>query len=86
MTIRTWRDLAACEGIDPDLFFPDSWSQEATAPALEVCAGCLVRKQCLDEALTHNIQTGIWGGATEADRRAIRRRARRGTRPARTPR
>jgi len=86
MTIRTWRDLAACDGIDPDLFFPHPTDDDEAAKALEVCAICPVRKQCLAEALTHNIQTGIWGGATEADRRAIRRRARRGTRPARTPR
>jgi len=36
-----------------------------------VCRTCPVRLECLDEALTHDY-SGVWGGTTEAERRAIR--------------
>jgi WhiB family redox-sensing transcriptional regulator len=76
----TWRDRAACRRADPELFFPIT----AVGPALDqiahakrLCLGCPVRRPCLDWALRHDIQFGIWGGLTEDDRRAVRRILRR---------
>jgi len=71
-----WRDDAACCHTDPELFFPVS----TTGPGLRqieeakrICQGCPARSPCLDWALEHGVAAGIWGGATEEERRAIRR-------------
>lgn len=71
-----WRRAAACKDVDPDLFFPVG----VTGPAIEhiaaaksVCAACPVKAPCLEFALTTNQEYGIWGGASEEERRAIRR-------------
>jgi WhiB family redox-sensing transcriptional regulator len=72
---RGWRDLAACRTADPELFFPVS----ETGPALgqvtrakAVCATCSVREKCLDYALVTRQAYGVWGGASEEDRRLLR--------------
>jgi WhiB family transcriptional regulator, redox-sensing transcriptional regulator len=75
-----WRSLAACLSADPDLFFPISSTGPAErqiARAKVICAGCPVRKQCLEFALTHEQTYGIWGGTTPQDRQRDRRRRRR---------
>lgn len=73
-----WRDAAACLHADPDLFFPIA----SIGPALDqiekakrICAACPVRRPCLAWALDHGAVSGIWGGTSEAERRAIRRAA-----------
>jgi WhiB family transcriptional regulator, redox-sensing transcriptional regulator len=65
-----WRLAAACRSADPELFFPRSGSgkaREQIAEAKVVCAGCPVRRQCLQFALRTRPQ-GIWGGLTELER------------------
>ena len=42
-----------------------------------VCAGCEVRKECLEFAMSHEQVYGIWGGTTPEDRQRARRRLRR---------
>ena len=71
-----WRDHSACRDTDPDLFFPVG----TTGPAIEqidtakaVCRQCDVQKDCLDYALATNQDSGIWGGTSEEERRALRR-------------
>jgi WhiB family redox-sensing transcriptional regulator len=71
-----WRQEAACRDTDPDLFFPVG----TTGPAIEqirsakqVCGECLVREPCLEYALQSNQDSGVWGGTSEEERRAIRR-------------
>jgi WhiB family redox-sensing transcriptional regulator len=70
-----WWVAAACHDAEPDVFFPvsdrDSWSRTA---ALEFCAVCPVRAQCLTVALTDRSLIGIWGGTDEAERARLRRR------------
>lgn len=66
-----WRDLAACQGLDVRLFYPDSGQR--SGPAISVCSGCRVRAACLEHALATGEAHGVWGGATEDERRAIRR-------------
>lgn len=65
-----WRQFAACRSADPELFFP------APGPGLRqgeeakvICAGCLVRSQCLAFATLTRQEHGIWGGLTEEERR-----------------
>jgi WhiB family transcriptional regulator, redox-sensing transcriptional regulator len=72
--LADWRDDAACLHADPDLFFPIG----TTGPALRqvdeakrVCLACPVRTPCLEWALGQEILSGIWGGATEDERRAL---------------
>ncbi|MGW2051760.1 WhiB family transcriptional regulator [Streptomyces sp. NPDC001858] len=72
-----WRERAACLRVDPDLFFPVG----RTGPALDqideakaVCGRCPVMQQCRDWAVEAGQVEGIWGGMTESERRALRRR------------
>lgn len=77
---RNWRDLSACLGEDPELFFPTAEPGTAmyeaqVAQAKTVCGGCPVRLQCLTYAL-EAISDGVAGGMTSTERRAERRRQR----------
>jgi WhiB family redox-sensing transcriptional regulator len=70
-----WRQRAACRGVDPDIFYPVS--DEDAADAKAICAQCPVQGACLEWALTRREHDGVWGGATERERRRIIRRRRR---------
>jgi WhiB family redox-sensing transcriptional regulator len=75
-----WRAAGACLTADPDLFFPISSAGPAAqqiARAKTVCAGCDVRRQCLEFAMANDQVYGIWGGTTPEDRQRDRRRRRR---------
>lgn len=72
-----WRHTAACRDEDPELFFPIG----NTGPALmqieearAVCLRCDVRDTCLEWALENGQDAGVWGGKSEDERRALRRR------------
>ncbi|MER3395239.1 MAG: WhiB family transcriptional regulator [Acidimicrobiia bacterium] len=73
--ISSWRKYGSCNGSDPELFYPES--EEETASALAICSTCRVREPCLEYALEAREKLGIWGGTTERDRRRIWRRRRR---------
>lgn len=70
-----WWNLGACRGLDAAIFYPDD-ETEALA-AKNVCDECAVRVACLDHALTAREKSGVWGGATERDRRRMIRQHRR---------
>ena len=72
-----WVDRSACRGLDATIFYPDPDDEVGTERALAVCGGCDVQEHCLEHALSLREHTGIWGGATERDRRRILRRRRR---------
>lgn len=65
-----WRESANCRGINPDLFFPERG--ELVHEAKAVCAGCVVREECLEDAQLHKERFGVWGGMTERERRKLR--------------
>lgn len=72
-----WRELAACRGYEPELFFPAGESGPAVpliCRAKRICASCRVREECLAYAIETNQASGIWGGLTEEERRPVRRR------------
>jgi WhiB family redox-sensing transcriptional regulator len=74
----TWRNQATCRDTDPELFFPVGTTGQALlqiAKAKSVCCQCPVNGDCLEFALETNQDTGIWGGASEEERRQIRRDA-----------
>ena len=70
----TWRDRAACRGLDPEIFYPVS--EEDAAEAKSICASCPVREPCLEYALANRERDGVWGGATERERRRMIRQRR----------
>ena len=78
-----WRHRAQCRDEDPELFFPIG----NTGPALlqiedakTVCRRCDVIDQCLSGALESGQDAGVWGGTSEDERRALKRRAARNRR------
>ena len=69
-----WMHHARCRGVNPTEFFPsDGMGVEA---AQRVCEGCAVRTECLEYALAHRIDHGVWGGCSERERRRILKRRR----------
>lgn len=75
-TDMNWRDDAACLDADPDLFFPVGTTgpaQDQVDEAKRTCLACPVRERCLAWALELDAASGIWGGTTEDERRALRR-------------
>lgn len=78
--MENWRLHAACREEDPDLFFPIGSTGPAvvqTAEAKAVCRTCPVQAACLEWALENGQDSGIWGGLSENERRALKRRSRR---------
>lgn len=72
-----WRHLAECLDEDPELFFPIG----NTGPALiqieqakSVCRRCPVLQTCQSWALASGQDFGVWGGLSEDERRALKRR------------
>jgi WhiB family redox-sensing transcriptional regulator len=70
----SWRQHAACRGVDPEIFYPVS--EEEADVAKSICAQCSARPTCLEYALAHRERDGVWGGATEKERRRILRQRR----------
>jgi len=69
-----WMLRARCRDIHPSVFFPsDGVGVEA---AKLVCRECPVRAPCLDYAIENHIDHGVWGGASERERRRIARQRR----------
>jgi WhiB family redox-sensing transcriptional regulator len=74
---RDWRDAAYCRDQDPELYYPigtagPARDQEERAKA--TCRRCPVTDDCLNFALENGIDTGVWGGLSENERRAVKRR------------
>jgi WhiB family transcriptional regulator, redox-sensing transcriptional regulator len=68
---RDWWRSAACREADPELFFPvapEGPGADEIARAKAVCAGCRVRRECLQYALATRQLHGVWGGTTEDER------------------
>lgn len=75
-----WWGRGRCrtEPVDPEIFFPGPGRPLADLDAKAFCAECPVRAECLEYALEKGEHYGTWGGMTEKERRAIRRKARNG--------
>ena len=69
-----WMAKGNCRTVAPSAFFPsDGVGVEV---ARRICADCPVKEPCLEYALLHRIDHGVWGGASERERRRIARRRR----------
>ncbi len=63
-----WQENALCAQTDPEAFFPEKGG--STREAKRICAGCEVRAECLEYALSNDERFGIWGGLSERERSA----------------
>ena len=73
-----WRHQSACREEDPELFFPVGNTGPAITQieeAKKVCNRCIVKEPCLAWALESGQDAGVWGGLSEDERRALKRRA-----------
>jgi WhiB family redox-sensing transcriptional regulator len=69
-----WLAKAKCRDMDPAIFFPsDGVGVQA---AQRICAECSVKEKCLEYALVEHVDHGVWGGASERQRRRILRERR----------
>jgi WhiB family transcriptional regulator, redox-sensing transcriptional regulator len=66
-----WMARGSCRDEPPSTFFPtDGVGVER---ARRICADCPVASPCLEYALRNRIDHGVWGGASERQRRRILR-------------
>ena len=80
-----WRERASCRDVDPELFFPVGsgvYAREQAEHAKMVCGHCAVTAECLDWALAHGEDGGVWGGMDGEERRRFEQTAK--TRGAKT--
>lgn len=76
-TESDWMAEGRCRHESSSTFFPsDGVGVEI---ARRICATCPVKSPCLEYALRNHIAHGVWGGASERERRRIARRRRRET-------
>ena len=66
-----WASRGACRSSDPDALFVQGAEQNR---AKQVCMSCVVRTECLADALDNRVEFGVWGGMTERERRALLKR------------
>lgn len=71
---EAWMDASLCSQMaDPDSFFPEHGTDmPPPREVIKVCNGCDVRAECLEYAIKHDEQWGIWGGLKENDRERAR--------------
>jgi WhiB family redox-sensing transcriptional regulator len=73
-TDTSWMAKGRCRNMDPAIFFPSDGV--GVLQAQRICAACPVKVPCLEYALANHIDHGVWGGASERERRRILRRRR----------
>lgn len=74
-----WMTDSNCATADPELFFDSELAAKGTNRtarylAKQVCNECVVRSECLEYALAHDQEFGVWGGLDQDERRALKRR------------
>lgn len=73
---QDWKNDAGCLGPNSTLFHNphgerDSTKHMRTNAAKRICRECPVQMDCLRSALDNREPSGVWGGKTEDERRAI---------------
>jgi WhiB family redox-sensing transcriptional regulator len=77
-----WQDLALCNngsGSMTELFFSEQLDDIAAAKAF--CAGCPVKDDCLESALTRREPWGVWGGELFVHGKVVAQKRKRGRPP-----
>lgn len=75
------REESLCAQSDPELWFEEKTS--LAREAISICSQCPVMEECRQFAIDNEVDYGIWGGMTTAQRRRERRIARRKSQKAR---
>lgn len=70
----SWMNAALCAQTDPEAFHPGK--SETNTAAKRTCAACDVTTECLAYALADPSLEGVWGGTSQRERQAMRRKAR----------
>jgi WhiB family redox-sensing transcriptional regulator len=68
-----WMSRGACQGEDPELFFPiasTSPFRDQINAAKAICGRCSELEMCLSYAV-RTAQAGIWGGTTKDERHVM---------------
>jgi WhiB family redox-sensing transcriptional regulator len=77
LQIEEWQVRAACRGPQAAVFFPPPQFErkeeklQRERRAKEICASCVVKRDCLDYALRIREPHGIWGGLNEVERKQL---------------
>ncbi len=72
-----WRQQASCHGDMATAFYPPLRAEKRLVKnareqrAKAICASCVVRDRCLEQALGRDERFGIWGGLTDTERRHL---------------
>jgi WhiB family redox-sensing transcriptional regulator len=66
-----WMARGSCRDEPAATFFPSDGV--GVEEARRICATCPVASPCLEYALRNRIDHGVWGGASERERRRILR-------------
>jgi WhiB family redox-sensing transcriptional regulator len=76
---QPWMSYSACvsPAVDPEWWFPPTSAPAEAERAVEICRTCQVKDLCLDYAIQHGIDHGIWGGRSTPERNAISKARRR---------
>lgn len=69
-----WMAHGLCRELPPSTFFPSDGV--GVDLARRVCMTCPVQEPCLEYALAERVDHGVWGGASERERRRILKRRR----------
>ena len=69
-----WMARGNCKDQPASTFFPSDGV--GVDEARKICSTCPVAKPCLEYALRNRIDHGVWGGASERERRRIARQRR----------
>ena len=64
-----WMNRGSCRREPPSTFFPSDGT--GIIVAQRICEDCPVKVECLEHALVHRIDHGVWGGASERQRRRL---------------
>jgi len=64
-----WMNSGSCRLVPPSTFFPSDGT--GVIVAQRICEDCPVKVQCLEHALVNRIDHGVWGGASERQRRRL---------------
>jgi WhiB family redox-sensing transcriptional regulator len=73
-TATGWMNEGNCRLHPPATFFPSDGV--GVDRARKICASCPVTEPCLEYALIHRIEHGVWGGHSERSRRRILKKRR----------
>ena len=64
-----WMADGKCADLNPSLFFPSDG--KGVEVAKKICSTCDMKIPCLEYALRNRVDHGVWGGASERQRRRI---------------